>query len=171
MTCRKTNVIFSSVKFTSTIDVINKSVETMNHHPSTISTTHSTIDPTNKSVLRSIKSEITKMSDYNNILKKEIVPSLTTHTLNTYAHKHILCVGPDSLSYVYSALKQSLKTRNKYNQKDRPATVSSSYQKKTKNASTQNPNDTHALSNNVRYLYKPIPFNGKFYTLTEAMNG
>ena len=58
---RKSNVIFSSVKFASAIDAIDKSLETKNHHLYTIITPRSTIEPTTKSVLRIIKSKITNI--------------------------------------------------------------------------------------------------------------
>ena len=54
----KYNLVFSSVKFASMIDVVYKSLETINRHLSSINSTRSTIDLTTKSVFRIIKSEI-----------------------------------------------------------------------------------------------------------------
>ena len=93
------NVTFSSVKFASTINVINKSIESINCYLSYIISTRSTIDPATKSVLRIIKSEIVNISDYNSILKKETVPSLTTRASSTYAHKRII-YHPPSLMFI-----------------------------------------------------------------------
>ena len=96
----------------------------MNCHLSFLNSTRLTIDPTTKSVLHIIKSEIMTISDYTTILKKEIILSLTTRASIMYAHKRILWVGPDPLLNIHSALTQSPKKINKYNLKDKIATVS-----------------------------------------------
>ena len=65
------NVLYNSIKLASTIE---KPLETMNQHIASIITTFSTINPTTKSVVRLIKSEIKNVSNYNTILKQEIAP-------------------------------------------------------------------------------------------------
>ena len=124
------NVLYNSVKLVSTIDAIEKSLETMNCHLATIIPTGSTIHPTIKYVLHLVKSEIDNVSNYNTTLKQEIVPSLTIHASSNYAYKCILWEGRYPLSHVYCTLTQSPKKRNKYNQKDKTAIVSPSLKKK-----------------------------------------
>ena len=80
---RKSSMLYNSIQLTSIINTLEKSLETMNRHLTSMIPTHSAIDPTTKSVLRLIKSEILNITTFNTTVKQEIVPELITHTSST----------------------------------------------------------------------------------------
>ena len=140
----------------------------MNCHLASIIITHSTINPTTKSVLCLIKSEILNIATFNTTLKQEIAPPLTTYASSTYTYTRNIWVGPDP-PHVHSALPESSKEKKKAQRKNKPVTVSPSPTKNTKITPTLTPNGKTSVSKDFRDVWALTPLHIEFYTPTEAI--